>query len=81
MYTLCWFERAGGRVDRRAVNRWTLALDLQHLAAYDEGSELPRKIESSHSLLVHSITVGPPVLLDYSTEILPVPYSPVSAQL
>lgn len=60
-------------MDRRAVNRWTLALDLQHLAAYDEGSELPQKIESSHSLLVHSITVGPPVLLDYSTEILPVP--------
>ena len=35
--------------------------DLQHLAAYVEGSQLPQKIESAHPLLVHSVSVDPPV--------------------
>ena len=35
--------------------------DLQHLAAHVEGSQLPQKIESAHPLLVHSVSVDPPV--------------------
>ena len=35
--------------------------DLQHLAAHVEGSQFPQKIESAHPLLVHSVSVDPPV--------------------
>ena len=34
---------------------------FQHLTAYVEGSQLPQKIESAHPLLVHSVSVDPPV--------------------